>query len=197
MRCPSAHRRPGYPLVGLRPRRARLRFTRRGERSQKRCGATSPIAVPIGKSNCRWLAQKARGRSGILAVVAGKNNCRLTVWSGFLLGDDKPEPIVVRATLPANYKQLGLSTKQKNDIYKIRAKYAGEIQELEQKIKDLRKQEKFAYENVLTPAQKARLQEIRSAKKDAADDDLPVTVDKKKAAATKDKSKAGPTEIKK
>lgn len=119
------------------------------------------------------------------------------VWSGFLLGDDKPEPIVVRATLPPNYKQLGLSTKQKNDIYKIRAKYAGEIQELEQKIKDLRKQEKFAYENVLTPAQKARLQEIRSAKKDAADEDMPVAVDKKKAAATKDKSKAGPAEIKK
>jgi hypothetical protein len=119
------------------------------------------------------------------------------VWSGFLLGDDKPEPIVVRATLPSNYKQLGLSTKQRNDIYKIRAKYAAEIQELEQKIKDLRKQEKIAYENVLTAAQKARLQEIRSAKKDAADEDLPVTVDKKKAAATKDKSKVGPAEIKK
>jgi|SRR5579884_668918 len=119
------------------------------------------------------------------------------VWSGFLMGDDKPEPIVVRATLPSNYKQLGLTAKQKNEIYRIRAKYAAEIQELEQKIKELKKQEKLAYENVLTAAQKARLQEIRSAKKDADDEDMPVTVEKKKTTATKDKSKAGPAEIKK
>jgi hypothetical protein len=52
--CPSAHRRPGYPLVGLRPRRARLRFTRCAERSRKRSNGASPAVVRIGKSNCRW-----------------------------------------------------------------------------------------------------------------------------------------------
>ena len=31
--APLAHRRPGYPLVGLRARRARLRFTRQEEGS--------------------------------------------------------------------------------------------------------------------------------------------------------------------
>jgi hypothetical protein len=31
--APLAHRRPGYPSVGLRARRARLRFTRQGEGS--------------------------------------------------------------------------------------------------------------------------------------------------------------------
>jgi hypothetical protein len=53
--CPSAHRRPGYPLVGLRPRRARLRFTRWPERSWNGCSGASPTVVLIGKSNCRWL----------------------------------------------------------------------------------------------------------------------------------------------
>jgi len=106
--------------------------------------------------------------------------------SSLLMGDDKVDPIIVRVQLPPNYKQLGLTPKQKNDILKIRAKYAAEIQELEQKIKDLKKQEKTAYESVLTAAQKARLQEIRNGKKEA-DDDAPVPVDKKKSAAAKDK----------
>ncbi len=106
--------------------------------------------------------------------------------SSLLMGDDKVDPIVVRVQLPPNYKQLGLTPKQKNDILKIRAKYAAEIQELEQKIKDLKKQEKTAYESVLTAAQKARLQEIRNGKKEA-DDDAPVPVDKKKSATAKDK----------
>jgi|YelNatPaOPRAMG01_1025707.scaffolds.fasta_scaffold152931_1 hypothetical protein len=106
--------------------------------------------------------------------------------SSLLMGDDKVDPIIVRVQLPPNYKQLGLTPKQKNDILKIRAKYAAEIQELEQKIKDLKKQEKTAYESVLTAAQKARLQEIRNGKKEA-DDDAPVPVDKKKSATAKDK----------
>jgi hypothetical protein len=44
----------GYPLVGLRPRRARLRFTRQQERTQKGLGSASPNHVPTGKNNCRW-----------------------------------------------------------------------------------------------------------------------------------------------
>jgi hypothetical protein len=52
-RVPSAHRRPGYPLVGLRPRRARLRFTRRVNSTPKRLRGTSSIGEAIGKSNCR------------------------------------------------------------------------------------------------------------------------------------------------
>ena len=46
---PSAHRRPSYPLVGLRPRRARLRFTRRGERNRKGFRSASPTVVRTGK----------------------------------------------------------------------------------------------------------------------------------------------------
>ena len=107
--------------------------------------------------------------------------------SGLLMGDDKPDPIVVRASLSPYYKQLGLSPKQKNEIYKIRAKYTAEIQELEQKIKDLRKQEKKDYEKVLTAAQKARLQEILSGRKNADDEDTPVPADKKKSTAAQDK----------
>lgn len=117
-------------------------------------------------------------------------------WCSLLIGDDKKEPIIVKASLPANFKQLGLTAKQKNEIYRIRAKYTVEVQELEQKIKDLKKQEKIAYERVLTPAQKARLQENRNVRKNADDEDAPVQVDKKTTTA-KDKSKGSPVEIKK
>jgi hypothetical protein len=81
------------------------------------------------------------------------------------MGEDKKtekEPIIVKAQLPRYYKQLGLSTKQRNDIYKIRGKYAAEIEKLTQQINALKEQEKTDLENVLTAAQKARLKEIIS-----------------------------------
>jgi hypothetical protein len=125
-------------------------------------------------------------------------------WGGLLTGQDKKsdkEPIVVRATLPRHYSQLGLTPKQRNEIYKIRGKYAAEIQELYQKISDLRDQEKEACEKVLTKAQKERLQELLNGPnrgKNTDDDDAPVQVDKKKSTTAKDNKKdtsAKPTEI--
>jgi len=64
-------------LVGLRPRRARLRFTRRGERNRNGSARQARLFVRIGKSNCRRPLLGAR-RSGILLSLKGKNNCRLT-----------------------------------------------------------------------------------------------------------------------
>ncbi len=90
--------------------------------------------------------------------------------SGFLLGQGKKtdkEPIIVSKRLPNNYKQLGLSTKQKNEIYRIHAKYAVEIEKLKQQLEALREQEKVDTENVLTAAQKARLREIRGGGSDS------------------------------
>jgi hypothetical protein len=86
--------------------------------------------------------------------------------SGFLVAQDKKgdskEPIVVRARLPANYNKLGLSDKQKKEIYKIRGKYALKLEELQQQIAALRDQEKTDVEKVLTEAQKLRLKEIQT-----------------------------------
>jgi hypothetical protein len=109
------------------------------------------------------------------------------VGGGVLMGDDKAEPIVVSVQMPKYYSKLSLTPKQRNDILKIRAKYASELQELEQKIRDMKKLERRDYEKVLTAAQKSRLQELLGGKKDADDDDPPVQVDKKKTTAAKDK----------
>jgi hypothetical protein len=60
----SAHRRPGYPLVGLLASRARLRFTRRGEDTAKASTRATPLAP--------------RGAAGVTNVrrAVGKSNCR-------------------------------------------------------------------------------------------------------------------------
>ena len=112
--------------------------------------------------------------------------------TGFLMGDDKKEPIVVSVRLPAHYSRLGLTPKQRSEIYKIRGKVAAEIQELYQKISDLRDQEKKDCEKVLTAAQRTRLRELLGGPSDtkvADDEDAPAKADKKKSVEAKDKKK--------
>jgi hypothetical protein len=85
--------------------------------------------------------------------------------TSFLLGDDKTkdkEPIIVKASLPRYFKQLGLSDKQKKMVYKVRATYAAKIDDLQKQIDALKDQEKADLDNVLTDAQKARLKELRA-----------------------------------
>ena len=93
--------------------------------------------------------------------------------TGFLMGEDKKtdkEPVIVKAQLPRYYKQLGLSAKQKKDIYLIRGRAAAKIDELQQQITALKEKEKEDLEKVLTVAQKARLKEIRSGGTDKEKD---------------------------
>lgn len=88
---------------------------------------------------------------------------------GFLVGQDKKgdkkggakEPVFITKRLPPSYNKLGLTDNQKKQIYVIRAKFALKIEELQKEIAALREQEKTATENILTPAQKARLRELR------------------------------------
>lgn len=145
-------------------------------------------------------------RLGLLAplCVAG------FVWSSLLLmGQDKKtdkEPILVTKRLPTNYKSLGLTKKQQNEIYKIQAKYAAQRQELQRKLDELKEQEKDDYENVLTAAQKERLKEIllRSDRRKNKVAKEPEANVKKKDTVAKDKKKdkatkeiPAPVEIKK
>ena len=59
--APLAHRRPGYPLVGLRARRARLRFTQQGEGSAS--GEGSKVAeARKDQENSPRLARGSEGR---------------------------------------------------------------------------------------------------------------------------------------
>jgi Spy/CpxP family protein refolding chaperone len=74
--------------------------------------------------------------------------------------DDKTEP-KVRGTLYPNWKKLGLTDEQTQKIYKIRATYEAQVQDLQKQIRDLRKKELAEAETVLTPAQKERLRELR------------------------------------
>jgi hypothetical protein len=84
--------------------------------------------------------------------------------SGVLFGDDQEKKDAVKGSkagaLPQNYSKLGLSDDQKKKIREVRAEYNSKIQELEDQIKELKKKEKVAMEDVLTDAQRARLREL-------------------------------------
>lgn len=104
--------------------------------------------------------------------------------SGYLMGDDKKtekEPVIVKASLPRYFKQLGLNDRQKKQIYRVRATYATKIEELQRQIDALKEQERTDLDNILTEAQKARLKELRSGSsaKDNEIKDKPVENKKK------------------
>lgn len=77
----------------------------------------------------------------------------------------KDDPVgKVKGQLPANFKKLGLSDAQIQQIYKIQAKYGAELAELKAKedaVKATRDKEVRA---VLTPEQKKRLEELQTGK---------------------------------
>jgi hypothetical protein len=100
-------------------------------------------------------------------AVAGLGFVLLT--SGVLLGQDKkgddkdsPPVTVIRGNLPQHFKRLGLSDSQKNQMLRVLAKYHGKIGEMEQKIKELKAEEKEEMEKLLTDSQRTRLRELRS-----------------------------------
>jgi hypothetical protein len=79
-------------------------------------------------------------------------------------GDDSKTRI--RGTLPPNFGKIGLSDEQKQQIYRVQAKYGAKIDELEKQIETLKAERTAEYHKVLTPAQRKRLEEIRSGIKD-------------------------------
>lgn len=84
--------------------------------------------------------------------------------------DDKPESRA-KGQLPQYWKQLGLTDEQVQRVYKLQAKYADDIDKLEEQIKALK--EKMAKERaaVLTPEQKKRLEAIIKEKVGGGDKD--------------------------
>jgi hypothetical protein len=86
-----------------------------------------------------------------------------------------------KGQLPPGWKSIGLTDSQKAQLYTIQGNYRSKIDDLEQKIRELRQQERAEELKVLTDAQKARLKEIVEEK---------VTGDvSKKDATTTDASK--------
>jgi hypothetical protein len=65
--------------------------------------------------------------------------------------------------VPMYFAQLGLSTDQRESIYKIQGKHMPKIDALEKQIEDLREQMLRECEAVLTPAQKQMLDQRRAS----------------------------------
>jgi hypothetical protein len=114
-------------------------------------------------------------RCGFLALFS----CLLVLSSG-LIGQEKKEdpkkddkkvdakkddpPAKLKGTLPQNWKKLGLTDTQVQEIYKVQSKYNEEISKLEAKIKELKSTRDKEERAILTPEQKKRLEEILTGK---------------------------------
>jgi Spy/CpxP family protein refolding chaperone len=106
-------------------------------------------------------------RSGLMLLIA-----LLMISSANTWGQDNPpqnepkspakeEPSVkYKGVLPPNWGKLGLTEAQRQEIYKIQAKYNKEIDALEAKIKELKAARAKEERAVLTPEQKKRLEEL-------------------------------------
>ncbi len=66
--------------------------------------------------------------------------------------------------LPQNWGRIGLSDEQKQDIYKVQAKYNDEIDKLEAKIREMKAARQKDMEKVLTADQKKKLLDILTGK---------------------------------
>jgi Spy/CpxP family protein refolding chaperone len=78
--------------------------------------------------------------------------------------DKKDPPTKLKGQLPPNWKKLGLTDAQVQQVYKIQADYDVKINALQEQIKKLKGEEKGELMKVLTEAQKARLKEITEGK---------------------------------
>ena len=114
-------------------------------------------------------------RASLLALFAA-----LVVLSGGLVGQDPKKddkklddkkmdkkvdkkddpPTKFKGTLPPNWKKLGLTDAQAQEVYKVQSKYSEEIGKLEAKIKELKASREKDEKAVLTAEQKKRLEEI-------------------------------------
>ncbi len=75
------------------------------------------------------------------------------------------EPAVkLKGFLPMNWGRIGLSDDQKQEVYKIQAKYGDEIEKHEAKIRELKAARQKDMEKVLSAEQKKKLLDILTGK---------------------------------
>jgi Spy/CpxP family protein refolding chaperone len=73
----------------------------------------------------------------------------------------KDEPVgKLKGSLPKNWKKLGLTDTQVQEVYKVQAKYSDEIAKVQAKLDALKAARDKEERAVLTPEQKKRLEEI-------------------------------------
>jgi hypothetical protein len=97
-----------------------------------------------------------------LALLGG-----LVVLSGGLVGQEPAKgakkddpPVKLKGFLPMNWARIGLSEDQKQEVYRIQAKYGAEIDKLKAQIAELEAARDRERKAVLTPEQKKRLEDI-------------------------------------
>ena len=73
-------------------------------------------------------------------------------------------PVKLKGMLPPNWRKLGLSDSQVQEIYKAQNKYNTEIDKLEAKIAELKSTRDKEMKAVLTEDQKKRLIDIQTGK---------------------------------
>ena len=111
-------------------------------------------------------------RAALLALFTG-----LVVLTGGSVGQEpkvkqdpkkdekKDEPVgKLKGVLPPNWKKLGLTDSQVQDVYKVQNKYDTEIDKLQAKIDELKTNRAKDLKAVLTAEQKKRLDEILTGK---------------------------------
>lgn len=105
-------------------------------------------------------------RAGLFALMAA-----LAVIASDGIGQDKKddkkpaEPVgKVKGVLPPNWKKIGLTDTQVQNVYKIQNKYNDQIDELTAKIAELKATRDKEMKAVLTAEQKKRLEDILTGK---------------------------------
>ena len=78
--------------------------------------------------------------------------------------DSKDPPTKAKGMLPTYWSKLGLTAKQKQDVYKKQAEYRGRIDALRLQAKELEDKERGELLKLLTDDQRKRLREILDEK---------------------------------
>ena len=100
-------------------------------------------------------------------VLEGREESRITDFLHHSQDLNLPRSMITRlakGVLPPNWKKIGLTDAQVQDIYKAQSKYNDEIDKLELKIKELKASRDKDMKAVLTPDQKKRLDDILTGK---------------------------------
>ena len=85
---------------------------------------------------------------------------------------DPPAPAKkITYRLPNNYGKLGLTAEQKNAIYSIQARHNGQINTLEEQIRQLKEQRDAEIAGVLSDSQREKLNSLADAKRKKANPD--------------------------
>jgi hypothetical protein len=126
------------------------------------------------------------------------------LFSGVLAGQDKKaadkkatdkKPSRVRPTLPPYYGKLDLKDDQKQKVLAIKARYGPQIKALAKQLRDMRKKQTGEFEDVLTSAQKTKLQELKAARRKGRK--APSSTDTKKPPKKRKASKGSKAKDKK